>query len=699
MLARLGLRTRIFLLFAGLTAGLLAALGAGLTVGYRRLGETALLDAFVQVGTIAGFLILGLVAWLWYLFDLNVAKPIDTLAGALRARAHADVSGSVDAAIARYLGDLAPAAQAAADSLAETRNALAEAVARETSRLSSEKRRLEALLADVPVAVLLCSGAHQLVFYNGQTVDLIGSADHGPGLDRPLFDYLREGPIRLAYERLCAIGDTEAASDILCATANGARILSARMRLMEPQGKDLARPGYVLTLRDVTADLVAKATRDAFVTELFERIRRPSAGLSALIAALPEGAAVPGRIDLALREEVLRLVDTISDLSRKGDALRLDGWQMSLVRASDLIDSITARIEASGIKVTRAEADPLQLRCDAFGLVSLMGQIAAHLVSEGLAKEFEVLAQEEREGACLRLLWRGPMLSVARLEAWLKDPLDARIPEVTGRSVLKDHSTEIWPERWQDCQSLCLPVQQARREVRRPAPVTRTVVYDFDLMGRERHASLADARLDALDYVVFDTETTGLLPQQGDEIVQIAAIRIVNGRIVEGEVFDTLVNPGRAIPAASTAVHGITDAMVVDAPDVSEALRRFHNFAQGSVLIAHNAPFDLQFLRRREEALGLRFDHPVLDTVLLSAVMFGQHEVHSLDALAHRMGVTIPEEARHTALGDTIATAEVFTRLMRGLQGRDLSTFGAVLSEMRRHARLQKDPNDLTITS
>lgn len=693
MLARLGLRTRIFLLFAGLTAGLVAALLAGLVVGYRRLGDPTTLGAFVQVGTIAGFLILGLVSWLWYLFDLNVAKPIDILAGTLRARAHADVAGEVDAAIARYLGDLAPATQAAAQTLSETRNALAEAVARETSRLSAEKQRLEALLADVPVGVLLCTGDHQMVFYNGQAVDVLGSPGHGPRLDRSLFDHLREGPIRLAHERLVAIGDPDAASDLLCATANGARIFSARMRLMEQGGPDLPKPGYVLTLRDVTADLAAKATRDAFLAELFERIRRPAASLSTLIDALPAGA-VPGRIDTALREEVAHLVGTVGELALRGDALRSDGWQMSLVRASDLIDSLGARLEGVGLSVTRAEYDPLQLRCDAFGLVSLLARIATLMREDGVLQDVAVSIREENEGACIRLLWQGPTLSVARLEGWLREPLDRNFPEVTGRSVLRDHGTEIWPERWQDGQSLCLPLQQARREVRRPAPVTRAVVYDFDLMGRARNARVADSRLDALDYVVFDTETTGLLPQQGDEIVQIAAIRIVNGRIVEGEVFDMLVNPGRSIPPASTAIHGITDAMVADAPDVAEALRRFHRFAERSVLVAHNAPFDMQFLRRREAELGLRFDHPVLDTVLLSAVVFGQHEVHSLDALGHRLGVTIPEEARHTAIGDALATAEVFVRLTRALQGRDLSTFGAVVSEVRRHARLLRDLND-----
>lgn len=693
MLASLGLRTRIFLLFAGLAAGILGAVASGLALAYSRQTDPTVLNAFLQAGIVAGFLSLGLVAWLWYLFDVNVAKPIDILAGTLRARAHAQVDGEVDAAMARYLGDLAPSARAAAESLTETRSALAESVARETSRLSAEKQRLETLLSDVPVGVLLCSGAHQLVFYNGQAFDLVGSSAEGPRLDRRLFDYLREGPIRMAHDRLIATEDREAAVDLLCATVSGDRILSARMRLIEPLGSERQRPDYVLTLRDVTSDLTAKSARDAFMLEVFERITRPSANLSVLIAALPEGGAVPGRIDKAIREEVGVLVDTVTDLTRRGDALRSDGWQMSTIRASDLIDSISARIEAGGMTVTLAQAAPLQLQCDAFGLVSLLARLADQMRNDGISQAFGIIAQEEKAGACLRLVWQGPTLSVAKLEKWLQEPLDRNIPDVTGRSVLRDNGTEIWPERWEAGQSLCLPLHQVRREVRRPAPVKRAVVYDFDLLDRERNEAVAETSLTALDYVVFDTETTGLLPEQGDEIVQIAAIRIVNGRIVENEVFDTLVNPGRPIPDASTEVHGITQAMTADAPSVAEALRSFHRFAEGAVLIAHNAPFDMQFLRRREEELGLRFDHPVLDTVLLSAVVFGQHEVHSLDALTRRLGVTIPEEARHTAIGDARATAAVFVRLVRILQGRNLSTFGTVVNEVRRHARLLKDLN------
>ncbi|MGC1486257.1 MAG: exonuclease domain-containing protein, partial [Albidovulum sp.] len=196
-----------------------------------------------------------------------------------------------------------------------------------------------------------------------------------------------------------------------------------------------------------------------------------------------------------------------------------------------------------------------------------------------------------------------------------------------------------------------------------------------------------------LTYVVFDSETTGLLPLDGDEVVQLAAVRIVNGRQVRGEVFDTLVNPGRTIPPRSTDVHGITDAMVADAPDMVAATRRFHSFAQGAVLVAHNTPFDMAFLRRREAQIGAVFDNPILDTVLLSAVVFGQDDAHSLDALTQRLGITIPEAARHTALGDTVATAEALLKLLPMLKARGIITFGDVLAEVRRHGRLLKDLN------
>lgn len=212
-----------------------------------------------------------------------------------------------------------------------------------------------------------------------------------------------------------------------------------------------------------------------------------------------------------------------------------------------------------------------------------------------------------------------------------------------------------------------------------PSPVAnppRTVVYDFDLLSRKNRDAIADAGLDDLNYVVFDTETTGLFPEQGDELVQIAAVRIVNGKLMPGEIFDTLVNPGRPIPRASTAIHGVSDAMVADAPDALQAVEQFHKFADNSVLVAHNAPFDMAFLQRHEKALGIQFSNPVLDTGILSIMTFGRHESHTLDALINRLAVSLPASKRHTALGDAIATAQAFIKLKEIIMGTGIMKFG-----------------------
>lgn len=694
MLLRLGLRLRIFLIFAALGVAALSALGLGLWAGAARAGGTLPLQPMIQAGVIGGFLILGLVAAVWYLFDLNVARPIDGLAGALRARADADVTGTLDGAIARYLGDLAPAATVAAERLAETRSALAQSVARETARLATEKARLESLLSDVPVGVLQCTADHQIVFYNSQAVDILGLPGSSIGLARPLFDYLRKGPVALAHDRLVALNDPEAASDLICTTTSGARALGARMRLSLTDG---GAPGYVLTLRDVTADLAAHARLDALVTEILDRVRRPAANMQAMVDALPPGDPIPPAFETAFRAEAARLAQSVTELDRRHDADQSEGWPLTMTRASDLADGLRARLDAHGI-ASQARAAPLLLRCNGFDLIALLAGLGAEIARAGLVRgatqEMTVTIDEEETGAVIRLFWRGPALPVGQLDIWLAAPLDPLQPDLPRRQVLAAHATEIWPEHDADgTASLCLPIRHSRRAGPRPAPIDRRVVYDFDLLTRDRGTALAETRLDALTCVVFDTETTGLLPGQGDEIVQIAAVRVVNGRRVEGEVLDMLVNPGRPIPAASTAVHGITEAMVSDAPDVDTALRRFHGFAQGAVLVAHNAPFDMAFLRRREAGLGLRFDHPILDTVLLSAVIWGEHEVHSLDALTHRLAITIPEEARHTALGDAVATADALLKLMAMLRGKGLVTFGDLLGEVRRHSRLLRDLN------
>jgi DNA polymerase-3 subunit epsilon len=259
---------------------------------------------------------------------------------------------------------------------------------------------------------------------------------------------------------------------------------------------------------------------------------------------------------------------------------------------------------------------------------------------------------------------------------------------LTAAEVLRRHESRLWSEEAGEGRArLRMPLAAAAPPEAGAAPAgSRPEFFDFDLL----HQPLAsDARgrmpLDKLTYVVFDTETTGLNPSGGDALLAIGAVRIVNGRILTGETFSALIHPKRSIPPSSIRFHGITDEMVRDCPPVEEVLPAFRAFVDDAVLVAHNAAFDLKFLRLAEKAAGVRFDGPVLDTMVLSRFLQGEEGEHSLDALAERLGVQIVE--RHSALGDAMATAAIFLRFIAMLKERGIET----LDEAIRRSNMQME--------
>lgn len=700
-LARLGLRLRIGLFFALLAVGAIAAMifGAWTAItqsDYVYIWEVpGLFESKMQGWLFAAFLILVLVGGIWHVFDTQFVRAIERLSVTIRARAHADVRGDFtdDHNAAPFLGDLGPAAAELSRSLAASRAALSESVARETSRLTSEKALLETLIADVPVGVVLCSGDFDLVFYNGPALAALGAAGT-PALGRNLLDYLRPGPLRDAYARLSAVVDPEATSEIICATINGARLMSARMRVLRRSDPDRA-PGFVLTLRDLTSDLASHAAREMLLAETFERLRPPATALQAAAELVAEDPSLAGEpvLNDAVLADIRHLGRAMTDLAARHDAHQPVWRPFAELRAQDLMDGIGAQFAERGL-VLEIDAPDLMLNCDGFELALMLRWLGQRLSAEGYGQGFTLrLTEEDGPGAVLDLIWQGPVLPIGVFETWLREGIDPNLPDLTARAVLQAHGTEAWTERGPDgAQLIRLPIPRARRATRRPTPLSRDVVYDFELLSKDPAASVLDTPLEDLTFVVFDTETTGLDPAL-DEVVQLAAVRIVNGRRLRGEVFETLVDPACAIPEASSAVHGITDDMVKGAPSIVEAGRQFHDFVRGAVLVAHNAPFDMEFLRRYEVAMQRRFDHPIVDTLLLSAIVFGSNETHSLDALAVRLGITVSDEERHTAMGDTIATADAFLRLIPILKARRFVTFGDLLVEMRRHGTLLADPN------
>ena len=188
--------------------------------------------------------------------------------------------------------------------------------------------------------------------------------------------------------------------------------------------------------------------------------------------------------------------------------------------------------------------------------------------------------------------------------------------------------------------------------------------------------------LGTLRYVVLDTETTGLDPAGGDEVISIGAVVVLNGKVMVDERFDHLVKTARAISPSASKVHGITEMDLQGAPTLEEVMPEFLGFARDSVLVAHNAAFDMAFLHKVAASLHISLGQPVLDTMLLSAALHPGQPSHSLDTLLTRYGIT--EEGRHTALGDALMTAELLVRLLPQLERRGIRTLGEAQAASRR---------------
>ncbi len=177
------------------------------------------------------------------------------------------------------------------------------------------------------------------------------------------------------------------------------------------------------------------------------------------------------------------------------------------------------------------------------------------------------------------------------------------------------------------------------------------------------------------EFVVFDLETTGLSPEK-DAIVEIGALRIIDGVIYENQRFESLVRPLNAqggaisIPWYATKVHGITDAMVCSAPTIPEVLPTFLDFVGGASVVAHNVTFDSGFVRVAAARQGLRWAPPQqLCTVQLSRRAFPRERAHNLDALSQRLGLSFADGSRHRSFGDVQVTAQAFLQLLNRLEG------------------------------
>jgi len=250
-------------------------------------------------------------------------------------------------------------------------------------------------------------------------------------------------------------------------------------------------------------------------------------------------------------------------------------------------------------------------------------------------------------------------------EAWLERRRGAEAEVGAAVSV---------PERGRRRTSRAAPA--AVREVPPPDPAgdgADDPCADGAPLGRAPDGG-PDELLTNLSYVVVDVETTGGRPYAGDRVTEIAAVAVRNGEIAE--VYETLVNPQRAIPPMITAITNITWEMVRDQPTFREICPDVVTALRGNIFVAHNVTFDWKFVTHEiSRASGEQLDGRRLCTVRLARRLLPQLPRRSLDWVARHYGVDIPRAVRHRAAGDAIATAHVLLGLLRDAADRGVTTW------------------------
>lgn len=566
--------------------------------------------------------------------------------------------------------------------------------------LEAEKNRLAALMSELSQSVIVCNLDGRILLYNNRARQLLETLRDGTqrtsggtliGLGRSIFAVMERSLINHALDKIHHQIQRDIAQPVAnFVTSLGAQLIRVQMTPVmgtppkaehstEQTDKSAERPisGFVLILDNITRTFETESRRDLMLQSFTEGGR---ASLANIRAALENMLTYPDmepeqrdRFIGVMREEVgamgKRLDHAVTEFS---DALKMR-WPLEEMRGTDLVHAARQYIERHLDLPTKSEEidDEIWIRTDSFSLLQALAYVSARLKEEFKVREVRFRLAQDGRLAHLDLIWTGTIIGTETLMAWELEPMHFGNESslLTLRDVVERHGGELWFQRDKPSHRsifrIVLPIAVAP-DVAGPISVhgaSRPEYYDFDLFRQTEQTRALDERLlTELSYTVFDTETTGLDPSAGDEIIQIGAVRIVNGRLLRNENYEQLVDPQRSIASASIRIHGINQDVLCGQPVIDQVLPDFQAFCEDTVLVAHNAAFDMRFLQMKEQSSGAVFRHPVLDTLLLSAVIHPNQDSHRLEAIAERMGVSII--GRHTALGDAIVTGEIFLKMI-----------------------------------
>jgi DNA polymerase-3 subunit epsilon len=571
----------------------------------------------------------------------------------------------------------------ATNDLAQQRDGLMDDVdiqiAAAKASVEEEKNRLAALMSELAQAVVVCNLDGRILLYNSRARLQFRALAQGSttgtggaliGLGRSIFSILERNQIdhalEVVHQRLQKGAGAAIANFIT--TARGGQLLRVQMVPVlsiadDSPANDIS--GYVLTVENITRSLEQESRRDQVLQSLTDGSRGSLANIRVAVGNLMDypdmEAAVRERFVGIVSDEVVRMSQRLDQtMNEFADSLKTR-WPLEDVLGIDIIAAAQRRIEEQLGLPSKTEEIDEACGCArrafrwSFRSVAWLSACSNIIRSRSCASGCSPSASwptwiSSGPGTpCPRRLStpgkRNRCRSAASTRRCRCAMSSTAMAAKSGTSATRPRTAPSsgWSCRWPS------PRRWAQQ---RPSTTSqmRPEYYDFDLFDFRDQSIDLDRPLADLSYTVFDTETTGLEPAAGDEIIQIGAVRIVNSRMLRQENFNELVDPERLLRPEGIRIHGITDDMVRGQPSIDAVLPAFHDFCNDTVLVAHNAAFDMRFLQLKEERTGMVFSQPVLDTLLLSAVLHANQDSHQLEKIAERLGISI--DGRHNALGD-----------------------------------------------
>ncbi len=564
--------------------------------------------------------------------------------------------------------------------------------------LKEERNRFAALMSELPCGVVVCNLDGRILLFNNQAQQMLqarSNQDSGStiGLGRSIFATLERAPLVHVLGMMnhaFAQGQVKPSLGMMTKLC-GDRFIRVNMAPVTSSGEDARKiTGFVLSLEDITGEVDADSERDRILQKMIDAVQN---SLGKLHRGIHVTGDVPAREDKNCerhREVIEQVSSDLEDYLAMARQLYSEHQKAYGNRENVLAETLLTLIVNDLLErfamVARSSVDGhLWLKIDSYAILQAITTLAGLLKAEhGLSSISLHVRPDEDSFATLVLQWADQSVPSQSLRDWLTLSLFMDSAGITDspRAIIDRHGGAVTicktDETYCNGAEITLPMNPVGETAGLQSSIApRPVSFEFDLFHQPGQKALGEVALRNLTYVAFDTETTGLNPSEGDEIIQLGAVRILNNRLLYNETIDQLVNPQRAVSKSSVAVHGIDPDLLPSQPVITEVLPKFHAFATDSVLVAHNAAFDMRFLQLKEEVTGLHFDNPVLDTLLLSSVVHPNLEGHSLDAIAERFN--IPIIGRHTALGDALVTGEILLKLIPLLEAQGIVTLDDAL--------------------